>query len=141
MQERAFAHTRGAHDGEHLALAYLQVDPGQDVERFCSTLKILAELMYIDQRSVYFFSPGVTDSIPFSTFFSRDAAFSSTVCLMLSACFPAPSSFFPADLNSLPPPARTNTMAMSASRMIVIIVFFKVPPFCAIEASSYGYTT
>ena len=82
VQERTFPHTGSADDCQHFPFFDLQVNAGENMEGLVAAPEILPELVYVDQGGGYFFSPGFTDSMPFSTVFSTDEALSSTFCLI-----------------------------------------------------------
>jgi hypothetical protein len=128
MEERAFSDTRCTDNGEHFACPDVEIDPVKDREFHGTAQERLAELLNMDKRACYFFSPDVTASFTFSAFFSTVFAPSSICPLMFSALLPA-------DLSRLPPPRRTNATAAKTRKTMINRTLFNVPTIGAIMTS------
>src|SRR5512147_1089700 len=133
MEEGALAHTRCTDDGKHFSLLDIQVYAVEHMECFRPAHKRLPELLNMNKGLCYFFSPGFTASMPFSTDFSTLCAFFSIVCFASSAFEPMPPIHVPADLSHLPPPRRTKTTVRSATRISMRKILFIFPPFAAMK--------
>src|SRR5512144_1945588 len=105
MKERALAHPRCAYDGKHLPFSDFEVYAVEHMERLRTAHERFPELLNMNEGLCYFFSPGFTASMPFSTDFSTLWALCSSVCFTSSAFEPTPPIHTPADLSQRPPPS------------------------------------